>query len=83
VISSGDHDPNRALPLPWPQAGVRQVTLKDGKTTVLVKSVLSNPDGKYVGEIYGFEPPGICGPRGMQIGESIEFGDQHVFTAGS
>ncbi len=83
VILSGDYDPSRSLPPPWPQANVRQVTLKDGETTVLVKSVVSKSGGKYIGEIYGFEPPGIHGPRGLKVGESIEFSDQHVFSAGS
>jgi hypothetical protein len=83
VFSSGDHNPDGVVPAPWPRAGVHQVTLKERTTTVLVKSVVSKSDGKYVGEIYGFEPPSSSGPRGMAVGDSIEFSDQHIFTAGS
>lgn len=62
-------------------ADAKTVTLRKEKELVLAHSVQRQPDGSFIGEIYGFEPSVDIQFEGMRIGDSIAFEEAHVFGA--
>jgi hypothetical protein len=76
---------NVPLGAPLPLGGVAQArtaVLKKGEERVLVRNIKSQPDGSFVGQIYGFEPSFALDFEGMKVNDQIAFDDAHVFSCG-
>ncbi len=73
-------NPEKALPKLRLENGMSVILIRNDQR-VLLRSVRANPDGTFVGKIYGFEPRFALEFDGMQLEESVVFLDSHVFSA--
>jgi hypothetical protein len=70
---------------PLPKSSISQAknaVLRKGGERVLVHNIKSQPDGTFVGQIYGFEPSFAPDFDGMKVADPIAFDDAHVFSCG-
>jgi hypothetical protein len=78
IVYVGNYNPSGQLPLSRVPDGCN-ATLKSSQATILIKSVRRTATGTFIGEIYGFEPDTLPSQTGMQIEDSIEFHESHIF----
>jgi hypothetical protein len=55
------------------------VTLRKDGEDVLVRSVKAVGSSRYTGIIYGFEPSYELEYQGLNLGDEVEFEEQHIF----
>jgi hypothetical protein len=78
IVYVGNYNPGGQLPINRVPDGCN-ATLKNPQSTILVKSVRRTAAGTFIGEIYGFEPDTLPSQTGIEIGDSIEFHESHIF----
>jgi hypothetical protein len=78
IVYVGSYNASGQLPINRIPDGCNS-TLKSHQATILIKSVRRIAAGTFIGEIYGFEPGTTPSQTGMEIGDSIEFHESHVF----
>ena len=59
------------------------VTLKIESTDVYVKNIKNLGNGKYSGEVYGFEPFNPTELKNLKLGDAIEFKESEIFSCSS
>jgi ribosomal protein S16 len=78
IVYVGNYNPNGQPPIHRVPDGCT-ATLKSIQSTILIKSVRHTATGTFIEEIYGFEPDALPGQTGMQVEDSIEFHESHIF----
>ena len=53
--------------------------LKDSNTDIWVHEIRSNGKDKYTAKIYGFEPKPTTRMLKYQIGQKVDFSEEHIF----
>ena len=56
------------------------VTLKIESTDVYVKNIKNLGNGKYSGEVHGFEPFNPTELKNLKLGDAIEFKESEIFS---
>ena len=59
------------------------VTLKRENTDVYVINTQNLGDGKYLGTIYGFEPPHLTNFKELSLNDFVEFDEGQIFSCSS
>ena len=59
------------------------VTLKIESTDVYVKNIKNLGNGKYSGEVHGFEPFNPTELKNLKLGDAIEFKESEIFSCSS
>lgn len=59
------------------------VTLKIESTDVYVKNIKNLGNGKYSGEVHGFEPFNPTELKNLKLGDAIEFKESDIFSCSS
>lgn len=59
------------------------VTLKRENTDVYVINTQNLGNGKYLGTIYGFEPPHLTNFKELSLNDFVEFDEGQIFSCSS
>ena len=79
IVYHTSHAPGEVLK-PFPLAEAREVTLRCGGHTLIIRDININAAGVFAGILHGIEPLGAH-VAGLEEGDVVTFGEKHVFRA--